>query len=189
MSLGYKMPYIKTVDEEEASGELKDVYNDILTRRGRLSNILKLQSLNPESLKAHLDFYMSVMFAESSLSPELKEMIAIVVSAANQCEYCVAHHSNALNIYWKDETRINKFVKDYTTADIKNIEKIILCYAYNLTRLASTDIEQHVKLLRDSGLTDREILQVNLITSYFNFANRVAMGLGAEDDNEYDGYK
>jgi alkylhydroperoxidase family enzyme len=55
-----------------------------------------------------------------------------------------------------------------------------LAYAAKLT-LAPKDVtEDDIKDLRDAGLTDVEILRVNLIASYFNFSNRVALGLGVE---------
>ena len=56
------MPYIKTVELNEASGELKDIYSKVVGERGKLSNILKIHSLLPKTMVTHLDFYMSIMF-------------------------------------------------------------------------------------------------------------------------------
>jgi alkylhydroperoxidase family enzyme len=43
--------------------------------------------------------------------------------------------------------------------------------------------------LRAVGLSDQDILDVSLITAYFNFVNRIALGLGvAFSDEEVSGY-
>ena len=51
-------------------------------------------------------------------------------------------------------------------------------------------VETDVQQLRNSGLTDADILTINLIASYFNFVNRVALGLGvAFSPEEVEGYR
>jgi alkylhydroperoxidase family enzyme len=48
---------------------------------------------------------------------------------------------------------------------------------------------EDVERLRRTGFSDEEILSINLITSYFNFVNRVAEGLGVEfSEEEVQGY-
>ncbi|MDQ3522084.1 MAG: carboxymuconolactone decarboxylase family protein, partial [Gemmatimonadota bacterium] len=63
-------------------------------------------SLHPAAMQAHMDLYMAVMFQRSGISREERELIAVVVSAANRCAYCVSHHAAALNAYWKDQERV-----------------------------------------------------------------------------------
>lgn len=75
---------IKIIEEEEAQGELKEIYNQF---KGRMANILKVHSLNPSSLKAHLAYYREIMFGKSPLCRQTREMIATVVSAQNECYY------------------------------------------------------------------------------------------------------
>lgn len=53
------------------------------------------------------------MFAKRPLSREVREMIAVVVSKANKCAYCVIHHSEALNFYWKDRVKMSSFIENY----------------------------------------------------------------------------
>jgi len=75
---------IKMVEAEEARGELSRIYEKF---GGKLPNILKIHSLHPRSLIAHLDYYRAIMFGSSPLSRKLREMIATVVSAENSCHY------------------------------------------------------------------------------------------------------
>jgi len=81
------MAWIKEIDIEKAEGKLKEVYDRILKRTDNVANILKVHSLNPEILEAHLELYERVMFGKSNLSRGQREMIAVVVSSANACDY------------------------------------------------------------------------------------------------------
>ncbi len=100
------MARIKVVQPEDAGKELKEVYDDLVKKRGKLSEVLKIQSLHPASISSHVHFYMDIMFSKTSLSRAEKELLAVVVSVANGCLYCQTHHGAALNAYWKDEARI-----------------------------------------------------------------------------------
>lgn len=84
---GESVAWIKEIDVERAEGKLKKVYNRILERTDSVANILKVHSLNPEVLEAHLNLYEKIMFGESNLSRSHREMIAVVVSSTNACDY------------------------------------------------------------------------------------------------------
>ena len=94
------MAYIKTLSYEEADDALKAVYDNITGSRGKLAEVHKIQSLNPPALLAHMDLYLKVMFGKSPLKRYQREMLGVVVSAANRCPYCVEHHRQALLFYW-----------------------------------------------------------------------------------------
>lgn len=85
---GIIVAWIKQIEENEAQGKLKELYNRITSRtKGRVANILKVHSLHPDALEAHLNLYETLMFGESGLSRAQREMIAVVVSSANSCKY------------------------------------------------------------------------------------------------------
>lgn len=75
---------IEVIDYEQAEGKMKELYDRF---NGRMANILRVQSLNPKSLEAHLDYYRVIMFGKSPLPRRLREMIATVVSTTNECFY------------------------------------------------------------------------------------------------------
>ena len=81
------MAWIKTIDEDKAEGTLKEMYDKLIEPWGGVDNILKIHSLNPPSLWAHLDLYKTLMRGRSELTRAQREMIAVTVSAANCCEY------------------------------------------------------------------------------------------------------
>ena len=81
------MAWIAEIDEREAKGSLKDQYSKLKEPWGGIDNILKIHSLNPESLAPHVQLYITVMFGKSPIPRIDREMIALVVSSINQCHY------------------------------------------------------------------------------------------------------
>jgi len=183
------MSYIDTIDESDATGDLADLYEQIVDSRGKLANILKVHSLNPDALEAHLDLYDTVLFGRSPLRRAEREVIAVVVSAANGCAYCVRHHAEALQAYWKDEDRVAQLAADFREAGLDAKLAAACTYADRLTRSSAEASAAHVEALRDAGWEDRAILDITLVTAYFNFVNRIANGLGVSfSEEEATGY-
>ena len=184
------MPFIDVIQPEQAKGELKEIYEQLKQQRGKIAEVHKIQSLNPESITRHMDLYMSLLFGKSPLKRYQREMIAVVVTAANNCEYCQLHHGEALNHYWKDEERVKKLRTDFTTAGLDNPDELLCQLAWNLTQKPSDNNKGQVKELKNAGFSDRAVLDATLIVGYFNFVNRIVMGLSAEPDaQEVKGYE
>jgi len=185
------VPEMEPVEAEaEGNEELVSIYADLVKKRGKVANILKVHSQNPVAMKAHMDLYMSIMFARTGITRPESEMIATVVSQANSCEYCKNHHGESLNRYWKDDDKLKALTNGYKNIGLSEKDIAILDYAVKLTLSPGEMIEADVESLREHGLDDKAILNVALIASYFNFVNRVAMGLGVDySDEEMKGYK
>jgi uncharacterized peroxidase-related enzyme len=81
------MAWIKMVEPEVATGELKKEYGKAIKRAGKVFNILKVQSLNPKTLQASMGLYLATVRAPSGLSRAERELLAVVVSSANDCFY------------------------------------------------------------------------------------------------------
>ena len=81
------MPWIKTIAPEDATGLLRQIYDEANKRAGRVFHILRLQSQNPAILSASTRFYVALMHAPSSLSRTERETLATVTSWANDCFY------------------------------------------------------------------------------------------------------
>jgi uncharacterized peroxidase-related enzyme len=178
------MAWIRIDGAAGADGALKAAYERVRQRRGKLSNIMAVQSLDPAAMQAHLDLYMALMFARSGLSREEREAVAVVVSAINGCAYCVEHHARALGVYWRDPARVRELAAGRTEAAESPRLRAILDYAVALTREPRSVTREHVEALRAAGLSDAEILNANMVTAYFGFVNRIAEGLGVESSPE-----
>ena len=131
---------------------------------------------------------MTLMFGSSPLSRAQREMMAVVVSAANQCVYCQQHHGEALNHYWKDKSRVEALRSNFRTANLGETDLRLCEYAITLTK-EPTEVSGHVEALRRAGLSDRAVLDAALVIAYFNFVNRIVLGLGVQlEDEGADGY-
>ena len=184
------MSRIKVIEPEDATGRLLEIYNDIVKKRGKLADVHKIQSLRPESIVTHMDLYLEIMFSKSELTRAEREMMAVVVSVANGCEYCQMHHARALNHYWKNDDKISLLKRDFFEAGLTSRE-LSLCGFANLLTVSPDAFkdEIHIQPLRDEDISDSGILDATLVVAYFNFVNRVVLALGLKvTEAEMQGY-
>lgn len=184
------MPYIKTIEPGDATGELKEIYENLVQTRGKLAEIHKIQSLNPEALTAHMDLYMAVMFGKSPLKRYQREMLGVVVSAANNCAYCINHHEQALLAYWKDEEKTHLLTDDRQALPLPHADRLLCDLAEKLTLNSHSSYQTEILKLMEIGLSDRAVLDAVQVIAYFNFVNRMVLGLGVTfSEEEIKGYK
>ena len=158
------MAWIKTVPPAEASGELKELYARIAGARGGVADIHQVQSLNARVLGAHFEHYKAVMFQSSPLSRGQREALAVVVSRANSCAYCVGHHATAL--------------AGLPGGDTLSLDPRLAAWAERLARTPEQSSEADIDELRAIGLDDRAILDAILTVAYFSFVNRLVLATG-----------
>jgi len=183
------MSWIEEIDAGEADGKLAETYAALVRQRGKVSNILKVQSLNPDALGNHLDLYMTLMFGKSGLSRAEREAVAVVVSASNECGYCVNHHVEALRHFIDDEETLNLLMSADGLETLEPRLSNIVRHAEKLTTAPGAMTESDLGELRAVGLNDKDILDLTLVVGYFNFVNRIAVGLGVDSsDDEVRGY-
>jgi alkylhydroperoxidase family enzyme len=81
------MAWIQMIDEDEGGQPLIDAFAAVRGARGEIANILKIHSLRPDVLVAHLDLYRKLMFGRSELTRMERETIGVAVSVLNHCHY------------------------------------------------------------------------------------------------------
>jgi alkylhydroperoxidase family enzyme len=80
--------WINVIPEDQAEGLLRELYEKEWDKQHNLvDNILKVHSLHPETLRAHVDVYRTVMYGRSAITRPEREMIGVTISAINQCDY------------------------------------------------------------------------------------------------------
>ena len=185
------MPRIHVIDHAQARGRLKEVYDDLLQKRGKLADIHQIQSLRPESIAKHMELYMEIMFSRSELSRARREMMAVVVSVANGCQYCTMHHWQAVKNYIKDPQQLEAIIGWPQKGILSDADSALCDFARHLTLHPGEHEENdHTRTLRENGFSDEAILDAVLVIAYFNFVNRIALSLGLQaDEKEMAGYK
>lgn len=93
------------------------------------------------------------------------------------------HHCEALRSL--TDLDVWKIATDYQNAGLSQKELICMEYAEKLTITPAECDESDVTKIRRHGFTDQDILQINLTVGYFNFVNRVALGLGVELESNW----
>ncbi len=183
------MSWIEEIEVNEADEKLAEIYATLIKQRGKVSNILKVHSLNPDALSKHLDLYMALMFGNSGLSRAEREAVAVVVSATNDCQYCVSHHAESLSHFIDDGQTLEMLKNGDGLETLEPRLSNIVRHAEKLTSAPGAMTESDLVELVAVGLTDKDVLDLTLIVAYFNFVNRIALGLGVTfSDDELEGY-
>lgn len=184
------MSWIKTIDPDEASGKLKEIYNRVSTPNKRVDNILMAHSLRPHTLVGHMQLYKNILHHSSNTLPKwFLETIGVYVSLLNKCAYCVDHHFAGLQKLLKSEVAKTAAIlfalnKDEPEVYFSGKELLLLQYAKKLTLLSSSITKTDIELLQNNGIDDGEILEANQVTAYFCYANRTVLGLGVNTDGD-----
>ncbi len=177
--------WIKTIAPGDADGELDEIYRAIDSARGGVANIHRVQSLNPRALRAHLEIYQAIVFGRSTLSRVARERIAVVVSAANRCAYCVAHHSEALRRLGDDQGTVEALGRGELPPGLAAAELALLQWAQRGALSPAKCTEATIRELASLGFDDRAILDAALTVAYFSFVNRLVLTLGVEVEQDY----
>ncbi len=175
------MAYIRTVSEADATGELAEWYRRVGNPDGTVDNVMKVHSLNPDTLRTHFEMYTAAMHKPSPLSRADREMVAVTVSRLNGCRYCLGHHHAGLVRLLPDDRRaVADALAQGRPEGLTAREQAMVDYATQLTLSPQQITRQHVETLRAAGLDDRAILDLAQCIGYFCYVNRIVTGLGVE---------
>ena len=185
------MAFIKLFNFEESSGLLRKEYEKGLRRAGRIWKVLTIQSQTPEILKDSMNLYGSTMFGNSNISRFDSELLAVVTSTSNECEYWIRAHLYDLRSETDNQKLVDEIAKDWTTSSLSKKQMAICNFAKKLTETPNLVDKQDIELLKSYDFSDKDISQIVQIIAYFNYINRVADGLGLEPEDFIDkkGYK
>ena len=179
------MAYIETISEADATGELARWYRRAGNPDRTVDNVMRIHSLNVETLRTHFEMYTATMHRPSPLSRAEREMVAVAISRLNGCDYCLAHHRAGLERLLPKRPGLAEALAGGETGDLGPREAALVAFATALTVAPGRMSEADVAELRTGGLDDRAILDLAQVVGYFNYVNRIVTGLGVElGDNE-----
>ena len=183
------MTWIKTIPYEDADKKLQKIYDRVKSPDGQIDNILAAHSLRPHTLVGHMTLYKNVLHNSNNALPKwYLETIGTQVSLLNKCEYCVRHHFYGLKRLLQDDELADKIYtvlkNGFYSQHFSGKHYAGLRYAKELTLMPYAMDENNMMLLRNAGLDDGEILEINQVVAYFNYANRTVLGLGITTENE-----
>ena len=110
-----------------------ELWQPSLEKLGFVPNVLRFYALRPSRLLAWNAHYDEAMKGDSTLTKAEREMIAVVVSVANRCAYCIGAHSAVLRKLTKDPQLADQIATECVQAGISDRMKRALDYSLKLT--------------------------------------------------------
>lgn len=176
---------IPPLARDELAEDMRDYFALCEEKLGFVPNVLTAHSFSSEKLRVFREIYDELMLADSGLSKLEREMIAVVVSSANHCLYCLVAHGAAVRKLSGDPLLGEVLVMNYREAAITPRQRAMLDFAWKATASPKETGAKDRALLREAGFSERDIWDIANVTGFFNFSNRVAMATGMTPNPEY----
>jgi uncharacterized peroxidase-related enzyme len=174
------VPDPATLDED-----LKAIWRKCVDKLGFVPNVLSAYSLKPQRLRNFMAMYNEIMLSDSGLSKLEREMIAVVVSAANRCYYCLVAHGAAVRMLSGDPELGEMMALNYRVAALGPRQRAMLDYAWKMTKTPWLIDDGDRVDLQKAGLTVQDIFDLTETIALFNLSNRMASGLDMMPNREY----
>lgn len=175
------MPYVNEIEESQADPHLRELYHGIEQKFGFLPHYFKTLGALPKVIEAQLQLSGAVM-GDGALSNVEKEEIGVVVSGINGSGYCMFIHMELLRRFGVEKSLARKLTTDYEDAAVEPKVKALLRFAEKLTRKPYDIEDEDVEAVKKAGWADAAVRELVLTVAYFNFINRVSLGLGLVAD-------
>jgi uncharacterized peroxidase-related enzyme len=174
------VPDASTLDDD-----LKTVWAKCLEKLGLVPNVYAAYSLRPQRLRNFMAMYNEVMLSPSGLSKLEREMVAVVVSSANRCYYCLVAHGAAVRRLSGDPELGEMLVMNYRVATLPPRQRAMLDYAWKLTTALHLVDERDREVLRAHGFSNEDIFDLSEVVAFFNLSNRMAAATDMMPNREY----
>ena len=174
-------------DQEALAEDILKYFDKCEEKLGLIPNVLRAYTVNPEKFRKFSAFYNHLMLDEetTNLSKLEREMIAVCVSSANRCYYCLVAHGQAVRQLSDDPELGEMIVMNYRVAKLSERHRTMLDFVWKLTLTPHDISENDRQKLRDAGFSDQDIFDICDVAGFFNYTNRMAHGLEMMPNREY----
>jgi len=170
---------------EKLDADLEKYFAKCQEKLGLIPNVLKAYAFDQKKLRTFIDFYNELMLGDSGLSKLEREMIAVAVSSANNCYYCLTAHGAAVRQLSGDPKLGELMVMNYRVAELNPRQRAMLDFAVKLTERPKEMAEADRQTLRDAGFSERDIWDIAATASFYNMSNRMAAAVDMMPNPEY----
>lgn len=181
----HALPGVPVPERSEVSEATGRYWDKCVEKLGLVPNVLRAYSFDDRKLAGFTTLYNELMLGESGLSKLEREMVAVVVSAANRCFYCLAAHGAAVRELSGDPELGEMLVMNWRVAPLDARIRAMLAFAWKLTVEPAAMGESDRAALREVGLTDHDIWDLANVVGFFNMSNRVAAAVELMPNREY----
>jgi len=167
-----RFPVPETI--EHLPEDLKERILGVQEKAGFVPNVFLMLAHRPLEARAFFDYHDALMDRESdTLTPSEKEMIVVATSSRNQCLYCVVAHGAILRIYSKNPLVADQVAVNHKTADISERERVMLDFAFYISREVGELNEEWEQKLQSVGFSQDDIWDIGSISAFFGLSNRL----------------
>ena len=172
-------------EEDELPENLRGLFAKARETVGFVPNVFRAYSYRPERLSVWFNHYKQLHEPTSNLDAAEREMIAVAVSMANGCLYCLVAHGAALRAALGDPILADRITLDYRRAGLDERRTAILDYAIKVTENPLDCTPEDLTRLQEHGLMEEEVWDVVEVASMYNFTNRMSLACGMIPNEEY----
>lgn len=169
----------------ELDAEMQAYFGKCMEKLGFVPNVLQAYAFDLAKLKAFVAISDNLMLAPSGLTKIEREMIAVTVSCANFCHYCIVAHGAAVRKLSGDAALGDTLAANYRAAPLDARTRAMLDFAWKLTIEPWAVEEKDREGLRKKGFTDRDIWDIAAVAGFFAMSNRLASATGMKPNEEY----
>jgi len=169
----------------ELDAEMQAYFGKCMEKLGFVPNVLQAYAFDLAKLKAFVAISDNLMLAPSGLTKIEREMIAVTVSCANFCHYCIVAHGAAVRKLSGDAALGDTLAANYRAAPLDARTRAMLDFAWKLTIEPWAVEEEDREGLRKKGFTDRDIWDIAAVAGFFAMSNRLASATGMKPNEEY----
>ncbi len=174
--------FIRTIQDSEAEGKLRDLYNGDRKNYGYVPNHAAVFSLRPDVLESWRAFQGSI---RKNLRLRRYELVTMAGAVALKCRYCVLAHGAVLLKNEMNLEQLRALLKDFRNAGLDRAEVAMMEFAWKVAVRANEVTQADVDVLRGQGFQDVEILDITLTATMRSFASKTFNALGAVADPAY----
>jgi uncharacterized peroxidase-related enzyme len=172
-------------EESGLPEDLQGLFRKARERIGFVPNVFRAYSFRPERLRAWFAHYRQLHEPTENLDAAEREMIAVAVSMANGCLYCLVAHGAALREALGDPILADRITLDHRRAGLDERRAAILDFAVKVTEKPLESTPEDLERLEGFGLSREEVWDVVEIASMYNFTNRMSLACGMIPNEEY----
>lgn len=177
----YPIPELSDLPED-----IQQRINAVHEKAGFIPNVFLALAHRPDEFRAFFTYHDALMEKETpGLSLVDREMIVVVTSARNQCQYCVIAHGAILRVRTKNPLIADQLAINYRKADITPRQKAMLDFALKVSLHAEQIDESDFQRLNEHGFDKEDIWDIGAISAFFGLSNRMVNLTGMRTNEEF----
>ncbi len=175
------MAHIKLPEFEDMTPAIQEKAKPILEKTGKLGDIFKLLAIDEKVYFATDTMVQKYLLDETTLSYDIKESIALLISLENGCKMCVNVHKTIAKMLGMSEERIEEVLNGVDGMNSSKAEKALLNFCIRASQKDNYKmLKKEIDTLKELGWSDVQVIEAVAITGYFNYINTLSNVFGLE---------